>query len=121
MLLLAKGVIKIAEGCFWGCQGITSLSLSEGLASIGKGAFPISLFLVSLNIPASVKEIGEDAFLNCKTLSEIVCAGLVPPTIAATTFEQVDKTTCKLVVPKGSKSAYIRSNGWNAFKNITEI
>ncbi|HEY5570256.1 MAG TPA: leucine-rich repeat domain-containing protein [Bacteroidales bacterium] len=118
---IGKGVVKIGEGCFWGCQGITSLSLSEGLTTIGKGAFPASLFLISLNIPASVKEIGGDAFLNCKTLSEIVCAGSVPPAIAANTFDQVDKATCKLTVPKGSKGAYMRSNGWNVFKNITEI
>ena len=118
---IGKGVEKIAEGCFWGCQGIKSLSLSEGLTTIGRGAFPMSLFLISLNIPASVKEIGEDAFKNSKTLSEIVCAASIPPVIAASTFEQVDKSTCKLMIPKGSKGAYMRSNGWKAFKNITEI
>ncbi|MDD4821528.1 MAG: leucine-rich repeat protein [Bacteroidales bacterium] len=120
-IVIGKGVKKIGEGSFWGCQGIKSLSLSEGLTTIGKGAFPMSIFLISLNIPASVKEIGEDAFKNSKTLSEIVCAGSVPPSIAASTFDQVDKTTCKLTVPKGSKGAYMRSTGWNAFKNITEI
>lgn len=118
---IGKGVKKIAEGCFWGCQGIKTLSLSEGLTTIGKGAFPMSIFLITLNIPASVKDIGEDAFKNSQTLSEIICAGSIPPSIAASTFEQVDKTTCKLTVPKGSKGAYMRSTGWNAFKNITEI
>lgn len=118
---IGKGVQKIAEGCFWDCQGIQTLSLPEGLMTIGKGAFSASIFLLSLHIPASVQEIGEDAFKSSATLSEIICSGSVPPAIAATTFDQVDKAACKLTVPKGAKGAYMRSNGWNAFKNITEI
>ncbi len=36
------------------------------------------------------------------------------------TFGEVDKDMCLLQVPKGSKEAYSRADGWKDFKNIVE-
>jgi hypothetical protein len=36
-------------------------------------------------------------------------------------FVKVDKSTCKLYVPIGSKAAYAAANEWKDFENIEEI
>lgn len=45
----------------------------------------------------------------------------VPPTVTySATFEGVDKSSCTLVVPKGSLEAYQQAAYWDEFQNISE-
>jgi hypothetical protein len=52
-------------------------------------------------------------------LTEIHCKNPTPPSIDSYCFSNVNKTTCKLYIPKGSYFAYWLSN-WGDFENIIE-
>lgn len=61
---------EIGDEAFWGCKGLTELTVTENVERIGAWAFN-SLPLTQIEIPGTVKEIGEYAFFNCDKLGKI--------------------------------------------------
>lgn len=59
-------------------------------------------------------------FAGCTNLKEIYVRNTTPPTVGSGSFYQVDKSTCKLYVPIGSKDTYATAEGWKEFQNIEE-
>lgn len=76
----------------------------------------------SISIPASVRSIGSFAFY-CVGLSSIYNHCVTPVKIEATTFPFVDvnKASCILHVPFGTKAIYAAANTWKDFENIVEM
>ena len=62
---------KLGNYVFYGCSGLTSLTIPSGVTSIGYGAFAGCSGLTSLTIPSSVTEIGESAFNGCSGLTNL--------------------------------------------------
>ena len=65
-------VTEIADGAFYGCYSMASLTIPSTMESIGDYAVYNCFRLTELNIPEGVKHIGESAFNRCyylKTLS----------------------------------------------------
>mgnify|MGYP004626284945 CR=1 FL=1 len=56
---------------FYGCSGLTSLTIPSSITSIGGGAFEGCSSLTSLNIPSNVTSIGWDAFKGCSGLTSV--------------------------------------------------
>ena len=70
-LTLPSGVTSIGNYAFYGCRGLTSLTLPSGVTKIGGGAFFNCSGLTSLTLPSGVTEIGEGAFASCSGLTSI--------------------------------------------------
>ena len=60
---------KLGDYAFYGCSGLTSLTLPSSVTKIGCYALSNCIGLTSLTLPSSVTEIGELAFLNCRGLT----------------------------------------------------
>ena len=60
---------KLGDYAFYGCSGLTSLTLPSSVTKIGCYALSNCIGLTSLTLPSSVTEIGEGAFLNCRGLT----------------------------------------------------
>ena len=60
---------KLGDYVFYGCSGLTSLTIPSGVTKIGCYALLSCIGLTSLTLPSSVTEIGEGAFLNCRGLT----------------------------------------------------
>ena len=58
-------------GAFWGCTGITSITIPDGVTSIEAGTFRNCTGLTSVTIPNSVTSIGGGAFYGCTGLTSI--------------------------------------------------
>ena len=94
-------VVKIGDYTFWGCTGMTSLTIpstvtsigefafesctslktvtieGSGLTTIGRSAFSNCNVLTEIILPTSLESIGDDAFASCYELSAITIPGLV--------------------------------------------
>ena len=70
-LTLPAGITEISDGAFALCNGLTSLTLPAGITSIGHDAFYKCSGLTSLNLPAGITSIGYNAFWNCSGLTSL--------------------------------------------------
>ena len=62
---------KLGDYAFYGCSGLTSLTLPSSVTSIGDYAFQDCSGLTSLTIPSGVTSIGNQAFYDCSGLTSL--------------------------------------------------
>ena len=117
-LTLPNGVRSIGDSAFSGCSGLTELTLPNGVRSIGDYAFSGCSGLTELTLPDSVASIGDGAFICCSDLSKITSLAEIPPVCGSGVFDRVNKTNCELIVPIVSVTAYKQAEVWNEFSNI---
>ena len=70
-LTLPAGITEIGESTFSNCSGLTSLTLPDGITSIGISAFAYCSGLTSLKLPAGIISIDKYAFLDCSGLTSL--------------------------------------------------
>jgi len=63
--------VGINGNAFYGCTGLTSVTISNSVMSIGGNAFNGCTGLTSVTIPNSVTSIGNYAFYNCTGLTSV--------------------------------------------------
>ena len=111
---------EIGEYAFYGCSGLTSLTLPVGITSIGEFAFSGCSGLTSLTLPAGITSIGEFAFSYCSGLTSIYVYAEKVPRIGRYAFEGCASRKCTLYVPKGTYDNY-RLSEFGYFENIVEF
>ena len=68
-VIISDSVTSIEHGAFWGCSGLTYVSLSKSIKTINSYAFDDCSNLEEIIIPESVKSIYEGAFSSCDKLT----------------------------------------------------
>ena len=98
-LTLPSGVTSIGAYAFWGCSGLTSLTLPSGVTSIGECAFRDCSGLTSLTLPSGVTSIGRSTFSGCSGLASLTLPSGVT-SIGRSTFSGCSGLT-SLTLPSG--------------------
>jgi hypothetical protein len=117
---IPSSVTAIYSQAFWNCSGLTSIVIPNSVTSIGGGAFTLCSGLTSIVVPMSVSSIGAYAFQNCSNLNSITVGWAVPLDLNSSSdvFWDVNKTSCILHVPYGTRELYASANQWKDFINI---
>ena len=102
----------------WYKYDIKRIIIGDGVTTIGEFAFTNCSTLTSVTIPNSVKAIGDYAFNKCTSITQISSEAVVPPTCESGVFTDINKSKCKLIVPKNSLDAYKRAPQWKDFSLI---
>ena len=84
---IPNSVTSIQYGAFWGCSGLTSVTIPNSVTSIGNGAFEACSGLTSVTIPNSVTSIGNGAFKACSGLTSVTIPNSVT-SIGGGAFEE---------------------------------
>ena len=95
-------VTSIGDHAFYGCSGLTLVTIPKGVTSIGDDAFRECSGLTSITIPESVTSIGEDAFRGCSGLTSIAIPDGVT-SIGYGTFKHCTGLT-SITIPKSVTS-----------------
>jgi len=112
---IPNSVTKIENGAFSSCSSLTSVIIPNSVTTIGGLAFSRCTNLQKVNIGNSVKTIGKYAFNNCTSITQISSEAVVPPTCESGVFTDINKSKCKLIVPKNSLDAYKQADQWKDF------
>lgn len=68
---------SIGDYAFYGCKGLTNVTIGDGVSSIGNSAFVDCSGLTSITIPNSVSVIGAYAFKRCTSLATVTMSAFV--------------------------------------------
>lgn len=112
---------KLGDFAFYGCSGLTSLTLPSSVTKIGCYALSSCIGLTSLTLPSSVTAIGSEAFKHCSGLTSIYVYMEKLPETGSNLFLGCDEKNCTVYVPKGTGDAYFRSAEFGYFYNIVEF
>jgi hypothetical protein len=118
---IPSSVTVIESQAFQDCSSLTSADVPLYVMSIESNAFSGCSGLTTLTIPSSVTAIRSAAFSGCSGLTTITSLTQTPLSISRNVFDKVDKSTCILKVPIGSKSAYQADSQWGQFTHIVEV
>ena len=88
---------------------------------IGSYAFYGCSGLTSLTLPADITSIGDEAFQGCSGLTSIYVYAEKVPKIDSNAFKGVDAKKCTLYVPMGTRYDYCASDFGDYFENIVEF
>ena len=108
---------KLGDFAFYGCSGLTSLTLPSSVTKIGCYALSSCIGLTSLTLPSSVTEIGEHAFLSCRGLTNFTIPSGVTKIGAGAFF--CCYGLISLTIP--SSVTAIGSQAFNACSELTSI
>lgn len=75
---IGSAVTSIGSDAFYGCSGLTIVTISDSVTSIGDSAFYNCSGLTSVTIPDSVKSIYKTAFSHCGLTSVTIIASGKP-------------------------------------------
>ncbi|MGN1240724.1 MAG: leucine-rich repeat protein, partial [Paludibacteraceae bacterium] len=114
-----NNVRTIGDWAFYNCHSLRNLTLPEGVEEVGLAAFFDCTYLNELTIPSTMNKIADNGFAGCRKLSTMYVNALVPPTIEAKTFEDVDRAT-PVFVPRGTMELYQADQYWSEFFNMAE-
>ena len=113
-LTIPSGVTSIGEDAFEGCSGLTSLTIPSGVTSISDGAFEYCSGLTSLTIPSGVTSISDYAFRGCSGLTSLTIPSGVTE-IGESAFRGCSGLT-SLTIPSS-----VTSIGWAAFRGCSGL
>ena len=93
-------VAYIADGAFYQCDSLTSITLPDGVTSIGESAFSWCGSLASVTLPDSVAFIGDSAFYSCGSLTSAV----IPDGVTSIGKDAFDDCADNLALTVGQNS-----------------
>ena len=107
-------------------SGCTYTSIPVDITAIAPQALQGFSGLKDVIIPESVREIGGSAFAFCMGLKTVTSLIKEPFAIQESVFNDYYGSTtiynqATLYVPKGTRSAYAKTDGWKKFSKIVEI
>ena len=112
---IPNSVTKIDDRAFSGCSALTSVTIPNSVTKIADSAFAGCRSLKNFTFGSGLQSIGQEAFFGCINITQISSEAVVPPTCRINALNDINKSKCKLIVPKNSLDAYKQADQWKDF------
>ena len=117
-IIVGDSVTTIGEYAFSNCSSLTSVTIPNSVTTIKEYAFSDCRNLKNLTFGSGLQSIGREAFSGCINITQISSEAVVPPTCRIKALNGINKSECKLIVPKNSLDAYKQADQWKYFSLI---
>ena len=111
-------VTTIGGRAFYGCSGLTSVTIPNSVTTINYSAFSRCSGLTSVTIPNSVTTIGEGAFYGCSGLTSVTIPNSVT-TIGSSAFEGCTGLTSVTIPNSVTTINYAAFYGCSSLTSVT--
>lgn len=108
-MTIPENVTIIGNSAFYGCTGLTGVTISQGVTSIGDYAFYECTGLTDVTIPERVTTIGNSVFYNCTGLTNVYWNATYA-TVGSDVFRYAGRDSGGIDVVFGSDVLYIPEN-----------
>jgi hypothetical protein len=114
---IPNGVTEIDDGSiFENCSGLTDVVLGDQIEGIGDGTFAHCTSLRNVTIGSGLTSLGASSFGTCPNLVSVVIKATTPPTPSSVSnWNPFDGSTCPILVPSASLTAYQTASGWSQY------
>ena len=112
-----SALTTIGNWAFYNCHELKNITIPEGVTEIGYAAFYGCTYMSELSLPESMQYIADNGFALCSKLRRMNVAASTPPTVAARTFEDVDRSI-PVYVPTESVGRYKAAPVWKEFNIV---
>ena len=116
-IVLKEGTQKIQDNLFYGCTGLTSISIPNTVAEIGVYAFYQCSGLTSIDIPTSVTKIGTYAFAGCTGLTSVLIPSSL--TVISSGLFAFCRSLTSMNIPNGVTT--ISSTAFSGCSGLTSV
>ena len=114
--ITAQQLKELPDFIFCYCEKLATITINTNITKIGEQAFSFNKAIKTITLPASLKSMGDNVFYEDTNLKEIKCLATTPPTCTTKTFDGLDKTKIKVIVPAGTAAKYKKATGWKDLK-----
>ena len=119
-IIIGDGITTIGGCAFYNCSELTSVTIPNSVTKIGGDAFSGCRSLKNFTFGSGLQSIGQEAFSGCINITQISSEAVVPPTCRRNALNGINKSKCKLIVPKNSLDAYKQADQWKDFLSIED-
>ncbi len=112
---IPNSVTKIGDYTFSDCRELTSVTIPNSVTKIGDSAFAGCRSLKNFTFGSGLQSIGREAFSGCINITQISSEAVVPPACRRNALDGINKSKCKIIVPKNSLDAYKQAPQWKEF------
>ena len=112
---IPNSVTKIGDDTFSDCRELTSVTIPNSVTKIDGRAFANCSSLKNFTFGSGLQSIGQEAFSGCINITQISSEAVVPPACRRNALDGINKSKCKIIVPKNSLDAYKQADQWKDF------
>jgi len=114
--ITAPQLKELPDFVFASCEKLATITINTNITKIGRQAFAFNKAIKTITLPSSLKSMGDEVFYDDTNLKEVKCLATTPPTCTTKTFDGLDKTKIKVIVPAGTAAKYKKATGWKDLK-----
>lgn len=114
--ITAQQLKELPDFVFSYCEKLATITIYTNITKIGEQAFSFNKAIKTITLPASLKSMGDNVFYEDTNLKEIKVLAMTPPTCTSKTFDGLDKSKIKVIVPAGTAAKYKKATGWKDLK-----
>ena len=114
--ITAQQLKELPDFVFCYCEKLATITINTNITKIGEQAFSFNKAIKTITLPSSLKSMGDEVFYDDTNLKEIKVLAMTPPTCTSKTFDGLDKSKIKVIVPAGTAAKYKKATGWKDLK-----
>lgn len=116
---IPEGVTSIADFAFEGDKNLKTVKLPNSLSILHCDIFKDCSALKEMTILKTIKQV-YNAFPGCTAMESLIVRSIIPPDCYQP-FDDDFYSNVTLIIPTGSKEAYMQTDSWNRFEHVKEI